>query len=173
MWRERAVLCICRENVALYCKCQANIRRTLVRPLRPIHGSVYKSKSTEWIFINKTSSTQVLWYDVKTKTAWSNTIQIYSIRGQWSEKLRLQGGGGRRSSSTWSGETMSLTRTLAVVLPLNCSTAPIQQTTPILSAVVTLICLMLIKGWRLTKNWNNCPAPHVQDLSIDTTLDPS
>jgi hypothetical protein len=40
---------------------------------------------------------------------------------------------------------------IGVVLPLNCSTSPIQQTTPILSAVVALNCLMLIKGWRLKK----------------------
>jgi hypothetical protein len=38
-----------------------------------------------------------------------------------------------------------------VVMPLNCSTTPIQQATPILSAVVALNCLMLIKGWRLKK----------------------
>jgi hypothetical protein len=31
--------------------------------------------------------------------------------------------------------------TIGVVLPLNCSTTPIQKTTPILSAVVALNCL--------------------------------
>jgi hypothetical protein len=40
---------------------------------------------------------------------------------------------------------------LGVLLLLNCSTTPIQWTTPILSAVVVLNCLMLIKGWRLEK----------------------
>jgi hypothetical protein len=46
-----------------------------------------------------------------------------------------------------------------VVLPLNCSTTPIQYTAPILSAVVALNCLMQIKGWRpkkIEKNAQHC-----------------